>query len=180
MEDFPREFLPESLFDAETDAQRIHRNEAIAKDAYERAKEKAYDVYRRERDYPKNKMFKGLQSREMGKRPAFLRDVYEKQIEQQRVFKQAPSVAIEAIHRFEERIEEIREENRNEPMDFQVYIERIAEYRDRIEQARDLQRRAGKGLRNMPESVAYWLGIGELRDPDSINWSPPDSSRYAD
>jgi len=168
MEEFPREFLPESLFDAETDAQRIYRNEAIAKDAYERAMRK----------YTKGKMFKGLQSREMGKRTPFLKDVYERQVEEERVISEIPTITSAAITSYQEAIEQTREQNRSEPMEFQVYIERISDFRNRIAQAQELQERGIQIASELPDRVTGWLGIGAYREPDLINYPPP--VRYAD
>lgn len=159
----PPEFLPESLFDAETDAERIFRNESLAVDAYKA---------RMGQRIRKGNIYLALKSREMGKTPGFLRDVEETKKDSEILINEIPQVAEEARRVAHQAIRDIRAENAREPIEFEQYLQRIAQRRDEIEQADDLLILGRRMRREMPEQVATHLNL--LREEELINYPDPE------
>ena len=159
----PPEFLPESLFDAETDAERIFRNESLAVDAYKA---------RMGQRIRKGNIYLALKSREMGKTPGFLRDVEETKKDSEILINEIPQVVEEARRVGNQAIRGILEQNFEEPMEFEDYLQRIAQRRDEIQRADDLLIEGQRMRREMPKQVATDLNL--LREAELINYPDPE------
>ena len=117
-------------------------------------------------------IYLALKSREMGKTPGFLRDVEETKKDSEILINEIPQVVEEARRVGNQAIRGILEQNFEEPMEFEDYLQRIAQRRDEIQRADDLLIEGQRMRREMPKQVATDLNL--LREAELINYPDPE------
>ena len=108
----------------------------------------------------------------MGKTPGFLRDVEETKKDSEILINEIPQVVEEARRVGNQAIRGILEQNFEEPMEFEDYLQRIAQRRDEIQRADDLLIEGQRMRREMPKQVATDLNL--LREAELINYPDPE------